>query len=238
MTFAHPEEGAPEVPSPAQAPAGPVAGAGGPAGGGPDLVLATHNRGKVRELENLLAEAGLALRVATLDRFPHVALPEETGSTFLENARLKAEAVARQTGLPALADDSGLCVDALGGRPGVYSARFAGPDANDAANNARLLRELAGVPAERRSARFRSVVVLALPDGRWTWAAGEARGRILEAPRGAGGFGYDPLFYSDELGMTFAEAGLDAKNAVSHRARALRALLPALRAWLVDGIVN
>ncbi|HEY8552182.1 MAG TPA: XTP/dITP diphosphatase [Thermaerobacter sp.] len=202
------------------------------------LVLATRNRGKVRELEALLKEAGLSLAVATLDAFPAVVLPEETGATFLENARLKAVAVARQTSLPALADDSGLCVDALGGRPGVHSARYAGPDATDAANNARLLAELEGVPADRRTARFRAVVVLALPDGRWTWAEGEARGRILEAPRGDGGFGYDPLFLSDELGVTFAEAGIEAKNRVSHRSRALRALLPALRAWLVDGIVK
>lgn len=218
----------PEAPEPA-APGSRAAGR---------LVLATHNRGKVRELERLLATAGLPLAVTTLDAFPTVVLPEETGATFLENARLKAVAVARQTGLPALADDSGLCVDALGGRPGVHSARYAGPDATDAANNARLLAELAGVPAERRTARFRAVVVLALPDGRWTWAEGETRGRILEAPRGTGGFGYDPLFLSDELGMTFAEAGLEAKNRVSHRSRALRALLPALRAWLVDGIVK
>ncbi|QIA27989.1 XTP/dITP diphosphatase [Thermaerobacter sp. PB12/4term] len=202
------------------------------------LVLATHNPGKVRELEELLEAAGLPIQVLTLDQVGPVHLPEETGSTFLENARLKAEAVARQAGLPALADDSGLCVDALGGRPGVHSARFAGPGASDAANNARLLAELAGVPAARRTARFRCVVVLALPGGRWTWAEGEAPGRILEAPRGQGGFGYDPLFYSDELGMTFAEAGTGAKNRVSHRSRALRALLPALRAWLVDGIVN
>ncbi|HEY8488941.1 MAG TPA: XTP/dITP diphosphatase [Thermaerobacter sp.] len=204
----------------------------------PQLVLATHNRGKVRELEAMLQEAGLPIRVRTLDEVGGIQMPAETGSTFLENARLKAEAVARQTGLPALADDSGLCVDALGGRPGVYSARFAGPEATDAANNARLLAELEGVPAPRRTARFRAVVVLAMPDGRWTWAEGEAPGRILEAPRGTGGFGYDPLFLSDDLGVTFAEAGPEAKNRVSHRARALRALLPALRAWLVDGIVN
>ncbi|GAB6877260.1 XTP/dITP diphosphatase [Thermaerobacter litoralis] len=208
------------------------------AGPVPQLVLATHNRGKVRELEAMLQEAGLPIHVRTLDEVGGVQMPAETGSTFLENARLKAEAVARQTGLPALADDSGLCVDALGGRPGVYSARFAGPEATDAANNARLLAELEGVPPPRRTARFRAVVVLAMPDGRWTWAEGEAPGRILEAPRGTGGFGYDPLFLSDDLGVTFAEAGPEAKNRVSHRARALRALLPALRAWLVDGIVN
>lgn len=210
----------------------------GRAGSAAQLVLATHNRGKVRELEDLLLEAELPIRVLTLHQVGDVRLPEETGSTFLENARLKAEAVARQAGLPALADDSGLCVDALGGRPGVHSARFAGPGATDAANNARLLEELAGVPTERRTARFCAVVVLALPDGRWTWAEGQAPGRILPAPRGTGGFGYDPLFYSDELGMTFAEAGIEAKNRVSHRSRAFRALLPALRAWLVDGIVN
>lgn len=212
-------------------------GAGAPPGA-PELVIATGNRGKLAEVRRILEEAGLPVRVYALDEFPGITLPPEDGETFVDNARLKALAVARQAGRPALADDSGLCVDVLGGRPGVRSARYAGEGAGDAANNAKLLAELAGVPAERRGAEFRSAVVLALPDGRWTAAEGSVRGRILEAPRGDGGFGYDPLFFSDELGMTFAEATPEAKNRVSHRGRALRALLPRLRSWLVDGIVK
>lgn len=212
---------------------------GGPAAGGvPELVIATSNRGKLAEIRGILEEAGLKLRLRALDEFPGITMPPEDGETFLENARRKALAVARQAGRPALADDSGLCVDALGGRPGVRSARFAGEGAGDAANNARLLAELAGVPAERRGAEFRCAVVLALPDGRWTAAEGSVRGRILEEPRGTGGFGYDPLFLAEELGMTFAEAAPEAKSQVSHRGRALRALLPRLRSWLVDGIVK
>lgn len=213
--------------------------AGGPAGGSaPELVIATSNRGKLAEIRKILQEAGLELRLRSLADFPGITMPPEDGETFLDNARRKALAVARQAGRPALADDSGLCVDALGGGPGVRSARYAGEGAGDAANNARLLAELAGVPPERRGAEFRCAVVLALPDGRWTAAEGSVRGRILEEPRGTGGFGYDPLFLSDELGVTFAEAPPEAKNRVSHRGRALRALLPRLRSWLVDGIVK
>ncbi|PZN11033.1 MAG: non-canonical purine NTP pyrophosphatase [Bacillota bacterium] len=213
--------------------------AGGPAGGSaPELVIATSNPGKLAEIRTIFQEAGLELRLRSLADFPGITMPREDGETFLDNARRKALAVARQAGRPALADDSGLCVDALGGRPGVRSARYAGEGAGDAANNARLLAELAGVPPERRGAEFRCAVVLALPDGRWTAAEGSARGRILEEPRGRGGFGYDPLFLSDELGVTFAEAPPEEKNRVSHRGRALRALLPRLRSWLVEGIVN
>ena len=238
--------GQPAAGAPAGSPAPAARGSGqGGVGGGPEegagtaeLVIATSNRGKAAELRRLLAEAGLPVRVRTLDEWPGVVMPPEDGATFVDNARIKAVAVARQVGRPALADDSGLCVDALGGRPGVRSARYAGPGAGDAANNAKLLAELAGVPPEQRGAEFRCAVVLALPDGRWTAAEGRTRGRILTAPRGQGGFGYDPLFYSEELGMTFAEAGAEAKNRVSHRGRALRALMPALRAWLAGGIVK
>ncbi len=191
-----------------------------------ELVLASHNKKKTRELAAILAPLRIGLR--NLADFPGAPMPEETGATFGENAVIKAEAALAFTGLPALADDSGLEVDALGGEPGVRSARFAGDGADDAANNLLLLRRLAGIPAERRGAGFVSVVALALPGGRTRTFRGETRGRILEAPRGAGGFGYDPLFLSDDLGVTFGEADPAAKNRVSHRARALAGLLAAL----------
>lgn len=235
---ARPGPGGP-VPGAAAAQVGQASGErGGEPASPPEVVVASRNAGKIAELRQIVAEAGLPLRVGDLEQYGGVRLPAEVGATFLENARLKAVAVARQVGRPALADDSGLCVDVLGGRPGVRSARYAGESADDAANNAKLLAEMAGVPWPRRGAEFRCVVVLALPDGRWTAAEGRTRGKILTAPRGEAGFGYDPLFFSEELGMTFAEAGASAKNQVSHRGRALRALLPALRAWLIDGIVK
>jgi len=204
------------------------------------LVLATGNAGKVRELTELVQAWGAGVEVETLASFPHTTLPDETGSTYEENARLKAAAAAAATGLPALADDSGLEVDALGGAPGLHSARY-GPD--DARRVARLLAALRGRPAAERGARFRCVMVLAWPDGRHVAAEGVAEGRIDDAPSGAGGFGYDPIFRSHDLGRTFAEAGPADKARVSHRARAMAALggllrgqiggsvpLPALRA--------
>lgn len=191
------------------------------------LVLATRNEHKVDELRPLLE--GVA-EVLSLQDFPGMPEVLETGTTFEENAAKKAEAVARYTGNAALADDSGLEVVALGGAPGVHSARFAGVGATDAANRALLLRTLAGVPAERRDARFVCVAALAVP-GRPLWTArGVHEGRILDAPRGRGGFGYDPLFYSEELGATFAEVPAELKNQVSHRARALA----QLRAYLLS----
>ena len=162
-------------------------------------------------------------------------MPEvvEDADTFAGNATKKAREVSAATGLPALADDSGLEVDALGGAPGVYSARYAGDAHDDAANNAKLLAALAGVPAERRTARFRAV--LALADVRGPLGAtgaitadGACEGVILDAPRGTGGFGYDPLFFAPELGMTFAEAGTGTKSQLSHRARAMPRSKPKL----------
>jgi XTP/dITP diphosphohydrolase len=184
------------------------------------LVLATANPGKVRELRGLVAEWG-PIGVLSLADVPPLGMPEETGGTYLENALLKARAVTAATGLPSLADDSGIEVDALGGRPGVRSARYA---ESEAACNARLLHELAGVPTERRAARYRAVVALALPDGRVLTGEGACEGRIAEAPRGTGGFGYDPLFVSTELGRIVAEVGAAEKARISHRARAMRAL--------------
>jgi XTP/dITP diphosphohydrolase len=182
------------------------------------VVLATANPGKVAELRALVHEWG-AIAVRSLADFPGVMLPEETGATYAENAAAKARAVAQATGLPALADDSGLEVDALDGAPGVRSARFA---ASDAERIARLLAALEG--ARDRRARFRCVVVLAWPDGREEHAEGIVAGRIAPVAAGQGGFGYDPIFVADELGVTFAAAASVGKARVSHRARAMRGL--------------
>lgn len=193
--------------------------------------MATRNPGKVRELRGFLAD--LDIRVVGLDAFPGLPEVDEDGATFAENALKKARAAAAGTGLPALADDSGLEVDALGGRPGLYSARFAGPRASDDVNNAKLLAEMAGVPPGRRSGRYRAAVALVVPDGRGAvaWEAvreGVSEGEILTAPRGEGGFGYDPLFLVSALGKTFAELSPEERRAVSHRFQALRALRPVL----------
>lgn len=187
------------------------------------IVLATRNKGKVAELEALLG--GLGISVQGLDAYPHIGEIPETGSTFEENAALKARAVAQATGLIALADDSGLEVDALGGAPGVYSARYSGENATDADNNAKLLDALKGVPEEKRGCRFVSVIMAAAPNGASAQARGEWPGRVLTAPSGEGGFGYDPLFLDPEAGATAAELAPQDKNARSHRGRALRALI-------------
>jgi XTP/dITP diphosphohydrolase len=190
------------------------------------LVLATANPGKVSELRDLVAEWG-AIEVASLAEFPGVEMPEETGATYRDNALLKARAVAAATGLPAVADDSGIEVDALDGRPGVHSARYG---ASEASRNEKLLGELRGVPAERRTARYRAVVVLAFPDGTGLEGEGTCEGRITEAPSGTGGFGYDPIFWSSDLGQVVGDATAEAKSRISHRARAMRALGHALQA--------
>ncbi len=190
------------------------------------IVLASHNQKKTAEIRDILAPLGMKL--LNLRDFPGAPEPEETGDTFRDNAILKAEAARDFTALPCLADDSGLLVDVLGGAPGVYSARFAGPDASDLDNNRLLLEKLRGMPDENRAARFECVLAIALPGGATRTFSGVVRGRILEAPRGAGGFGYDPLFWSDALGMTFAEAPAERKNRISHRSRALA----EFREWL------
>lgn len=194
------------------------------------LVLATRNEGKVREITSLLRD--LPLEILTLRDFPGVPELAEEGDTFAANAAAKALAVARATGLMALADDSGLEVDHLEGAPGVRSSRFAGEKAGDAENNHKLLRMLAGVPRERRTARFRCVVAIALPDGRVSLAEGSCEGIITEEPRGATGFGYDPLFLVPGLGLTFAELDPGVKNEVSHRGRALRRAREVLARFL------
>ncbi|MHB9144065.1 MAG: XTP/dITP diphosphatase [Symbiobacteriia bacterium] len=195
------------------------------------VVLATRNPGKVAELARLLAGTGIT--VVSLAEFPAAPEVEETGATFAANALLKAQAAAVHTGLVALADDSGLEVDALAGRPGVYSARFAGPHASDEDNNQKLISLLTAVPIARRTARFRSAVAIVTPDGRSEVTDGACKGSILHSPRGTDGFGYDPLFLVPELGKTFAELTMEEKNRISHRGRALRRalqLLPGLLA--------
>ncbi len=187
-----------------------------------EFVLASMNPEKRRELEELLALPGLRLR--SLAEFPGARVPEEHGATLLENARLKAEAACALTGLPALADDTGLEVDALGGAPGLHAARFAGPAATYAENRTLLLERLRGVPRERRTARFRCVIVARWPDGREAAGEGVVEGLITEAPRGRGGFGYDPIFEVEGAGRTLAEMTAEQKHAISHRGRAAREL--------------
>ena len=195
--------------------------AGQPATGA-RVVVATHNRDKAAELRVLLAMPGVEL--VPLADWPQSTPPDETGATLLENARIKARAAAAVTGLPAIADDTGLEVDALGGAPGVHAARYAGPGARYADNVAKLLRELSGVPTARRTARFRTVCVAVWPDGREVVAEGVLAGTISESPRGTQGFGYDPVFVPEGESRTYAELSDAEKNAISHRARAVRAL--------------
>jgi XTP/dITP diphosphohydrolase len=195
----------------------------------PRLLIATNNPGKAAELRRLLegcgwnlltpADLGLELEV------------EESGGTYAENARIKALAYAQAGGVVALADDSGLEVDALDGRPGPLSARYAGPDRTDQERVAALLAELEGVPDERRTARFRAVIAVADPTGRVELAEGTVEGRIARAPRGENGFGYDPVFLLPDRGLTTAELPSGEKDAVSHRGRAARAARSILERW-------
>jgi XTP/dITP diphosphohydrolase len=197
----------------------------------PRLLLATANPGKLRELRAILA--GVPVELVGPADAGHGPPPEvvETGTTFRENALLKAHAYADWAGLAAVADDSGLEVDALGGAPGVRSARYAGQGASDRDNLDKLLRALARVPPERRTARFRCAAVLVDPE-RGTWEAEAAwEGRLLERPRGSGGFGYDPIFVPLGWDRTSAEVDEATKDAASHRGRAFRALRPAIEAW-------
>lgn len=192
------------------------------------LVLATANRGKVEELASLVREWG-SIEVLSLADLPGFVLPPEDGETYAANAVAKAVAAARASGLPALADDSGLEVDALGGAPGVRSARWAGAAATDADRVGVLLQALRDAPPGARGARFRCVVALAWPEGPVETAEGECSGRIAARPDGVSGFGYDPIFVPDELRTTFAAAPPAAKARLSHRARAMRALGARLR---------
>ena len=192
----------------------------------PRIVLASGNPGKAREIAQLLADHQVEVLTQSAFNVPEI---EETGLTFVENAILKARNAAAHSGLPAIADDSGLEVDALNGAPGIYSARYAGPGCTDADNNAKLLQALQDIPEAERSARFQCVLVYLnhAEDPTPLIVQGTWEGRILEAPRGVGGFGYDPLFFVPDLGKSSAELPPETKNHLSHRGQALRALLAA-----------
>lgn len=195
--------------------------------GSVQVVLATANPDKAAEIARILADAGAPVEL--LARPADVPDVDETGSTLEENARLKAVALATATGLPAIADDTGLEVDALGGAPGVYSARFAGPDATYADNCNHLLERLAAVPSAPRTARFATVALACWPDGREVAAIGVVEGTIAEAPAGEAGFGYDPVFIPTEGdGRSFAQMRPEEKHAISHRGRAFRTLAEGL----------
>ncbi len=200
----------------------------------PRIVLATRNAHKVEEFARILAAAGLVVELVAVSQFPDIPDVEETGATFAENASLKATTIANATGLPAVADDSGLSVDALNGMPGVLSARWSGRHGDDAANLQLVLGQLRDVPAERRGARFVCAAAFALPAD----AAGEQTSRVVEGevfgsltfePRGSNGFGYDPIFVPTGAAQTTAELSPAQKDAISHRGQALRALVPIIR---------
>jgi XTP/dITP diphosphohydrolase len=189
---------------------------------GPTLLVATTNAGKIKEILDILKLPGVSLK--TLNDVPSMASPEETGTTFLQNAQLKAAYYARQYECACLAEDSGLEIDALEGRPGVYSARFMGEDTPYGVRNQHLLETLSDVPLEHRTARYHSAVVLHVPGYGEVHAEGTVEGRIARAARGHGGFGYDPIFWVDEHQATFGELSAEVKNAMSHRSRSLSAL--------------
>ena len=193
------------------------------------IVLATHNRGKMEEMSAILGH--LPVELLALDAFPEIGDIPETGNTLKENAFIKAETVHRLTGLPALADDTGLEVDALNGAPGIYSARYAGVDATFDDNCQKMLKELHGIPIEKRTARFRTVIAF-VNGGEKEWVEGVAEGRIIEDKRGIGGFGYDPIFYYPPLRKTFAELDSVEKNSISHRGKALRNFCGILEKWI------
>ena len=193
------------------------------------LVIATKNQGKAREYREMFAPYNIDIK--TLADFSTPIKINENGSTFLENATIKAQTVMAKLGVPVMADDSGLVVDALNGAPGVHSARYAG-DHDDQANNKKLLRELAGVPTMKRTAHFHTTIVALKPDGAKLVANGRVDGRILTSPRGKNGFGYDPIFYYPPFQTTLANVSEEKKNSVSHRGKALQMFLKDLEATL------
>ncbi|HUD80492.1 MAG TPA: RdgB/HAM1 family non-canonical purine NTP pyrophosphatase [Streptosporangiaceae bacterium] len=198
----------------------------------PDLVLATANPHKLIELIRILDAGHVDVRLLSLAEFPGAPEVAETGATFAENALLKAHAIAHFTGLPAVADDSGICVDALNGMPGVLSARWSGRHGDDEANLRLLLGQLADIPDERRGARFVCVAALALPGGREHVSEGVVTGSLIREPRGHNGFGYDPIFVPDSADITTAEMDPADKDRISHRGKALRGLAPVIAALL------
>lgn len=196
------------------------------------LVLATRNDAKLHELRRIVATANVEVELLGLVDVPDVPEVKETGATFAENALLKAHAVTSSTGLPAVADDSGLCVDALNGMPGIFSARWSGRHGDDEANLRLLLAQTVDVPDERRGAVFVCAAALVVPSGAQHMTEGRLTGSILRAPRGNGGFGYDPIFRPDGETRTTAQMSAGDKDAISHRGRAFRALAEDLRALL------
>ncbi|MGW7273117.1 RdgB/HAM1 family non-canonical purine NTP pyrophosphatase [Streptomyces sp. NPDC054864] len=197
------------------------------------LILATRNAGKITELRAILADAGLTHDLVGADAYPEIPDVRETGVTFAENALLKAHALAKATGLPAVADDSGLCVDVLGGAPGIFSARWAGKHGDDTANLALLLAQLGDIDEDiHRSAHFACAAALALPDGTERVVEGQLRGTLRHTPSGTGGFGYDPILQPEGEKRTCAELSAEEKNAISHRGKAFRALVPVVRELL------
>ena len=196
-----------------------------------DLVLATRNKGKIEEVQRLISEHAPHIRLRSVAEFG-VDDVEETGLTFEENALLKASTIARLTGLPALADDSGIAIDALGGAPGVYSARWSGVHGDDGANIAKVLEELADVPESDRGAQFVCVIALAMPDGRHVTVRGEVEGRVRTAPVGEYGFGYDPIFQPAGFQITTAQMDPKTKDSISHRGKALREIAPKIAPFI------
>ncbi len=192
------------------------------------VVIASRNAHKIDEMRRILAEAGLDIELVGLAEYPDMPEVEETGATFAANALLKAREIAAFTGLPAVADDSGLCVDALNGMPGILSARWAGQHGDDAANLRLVLAQIAHVPANRRGASFHCAAAIALPDGTERVVEGVLEGELVDAPRGSNGFGYDPIFVPLGDSRTTAEMSAAEKDSISHRGRALAALAPVL----------
>ncbi|MFC1413408.1 RdgB/HAM1 family non-canonical purine NTP pyrophosphatase [Streptacidiphilus sp. N1-12] len=196
------------------------------------LILATRNVGKVVELREILGEAGLGVELVGADAYPEIPDVAETGITFAENALLKAHALARATGFPAVADDSGLCVDVLGGAPGIFSARWAGVHGDDKANLDLLLAQIGDIAPPNRGAHFACAAALALPDGTERVVTGRLLGTLRYQPVGSNGFGYDPILQPEGYEITCAELTPQQKNAISHRGQAFRGLVPAVRELL------
>ena len=191
------------------------------------LLLATRNKGKIEEFRRILEDlAEGEIELVGLEQFPDLHDVDETGSTFEENALLKAREMCLASGIPAIADDSGLCVDFLNGDPGIFSARWAGSHGDDRANTAKVLESLTGVPDENRGAHFTCVAALALPDGRTHVEQAHFDGWILHAPVGDQGFGYDPIFRPEGFEISSAQMSAEAKDAISHRGKSLRAIAP------------
>ena len=201
-----------------------------------EVVLATKNRGKVRDFADIFDQMSLSARIALLDlsEFPDFPDIPENGKTFSENALIKARAAAEFTGFISIADDSGIVVDALDGAPGIYSARFAGPGANDRENNEKLLEMMKDIPESERTATFMAAVAIVSPGGMEEVVVGECHGQITAAPLGTNGFGYDPLFFYPPLGRTYGQMADEEKNRISHRRRAIEAAARELSKFIDD----